>query len=265
MTQHKYVKMARSRKNGIILFSNTLPFLCAEALVDENDKIVSRITQLVVGEDEFMNAFGILDKRKLFSIKETVIFDVFLVIVSLLVSLLLKNICVLLASVYFCFYMSVPFFTFIKLAYVMKSSKESKYSVAKFHSAEHMVINAYTDLQRIPSFDEVKKASRFSRHCGSMKLIEDLSFKMVFAILIACIGIPGLTILNYALLVLFVFILYILEIKNKWLKVLQVFITSTPSDTEIEVAIEAIKNFEQMENAFSGGSECIMINVVHDY
>ena len=32
-----------------------------------------------------------------------------------------------------------------------------------------------------------------------------------------------------------------------WLKFLQVFITTPPSDSEIELAIEGIKNFEKME------------------
>ena len=42
-----------------------------------------------------------------------------------------------------------------------KNGKERAH--ARYHAAEHMVINAYYKLQRVPTIEETKESSRFSK------------------------------------------------------------------------------------------------------
>lgn len=54
---------------------------------------------------------------------------------------------------------------FTESSYQMKCGRMQ--DLARFHSAEHMVSNAYTKVQRIPTIEEIKKSSRFDRYCSS--------------------------------------------------------------------------------------------------
>ena len=49
--------------------------------------------------------------------------------------------------------------------YFLGKTKENRWK--KFHSAEHMILNAYRKLGKIPSIDELRKFSRFSNSCSS--------------------------------------------------------------------------------------------------
>ena len=46
--------------------------------------------------------------------------------------------------------------------------KNTGRTLAKFHAAEHMAANAYEKYKRIPTLEEIRKASKFSARCGSI-------------------------------------------------------------------------------------------------
>ena len=73
----------------------------------------------------------------------------------------------------------------------MKSKNGKERAAARYHAAEHKVINAYKTLQRIPKVQEVRKASRFSSECGSNEI-----FAETFLFLVINVSIIFLFIFN---------------------------------------------------------------------
>ena len=120
--------------------------------------------------------------------------------------------------------------------------------IAAFHSAEHMAINAYEKLQRVPTLEEIKNFSRFSRYCGSRFI-----FSRICSFLMLCFSIAFLS-MKYNLLYLIsigiIIVFLIASTKYGLLNFLQIFVTNKPSDKELTVAIEGLKRFEIMEDFF---------------
>ena len=117
------------------------------------------------------------------------------------------------------------------------------------------VINAYERLQIIPTFDEVKASSRFSKNCGSRKIIFKITIDTLISLAMAFgAGWNGLV---YLLLLIFIIIFMAIAEHKGWLRFLQVFITTEPSDSEI--AIEAIKAFKKMEEKLNSKDEFSMM------
>ncbi|MCI8444376.1 MAG: DUF1385 domain-containing protein [Clostridia bacterium] len=235
MKKTKHITRARSKKNGIIFYSNLSSFVASETFRDDSGTIHSRVVLVPLhGLNDYLETSNHINK---FNWK-VIAFDIILVNVCLLS----RNLDFVLASIYFSIFVSFELFMFIELVYQMKSKKGKERSTAKFHAAEHMVINAYQRLQRIPTFKEVKNFSRFSKKCGSRRILYKISTHSLISLAIAFL--PEC---NYLFLYLFIHIFMIIANYKGWLEFLQVFITTPPSDSEIELAIEGIKNFEKME------------------
>lgn len=131
----------------------------------------------------------------------------------------------------------------------MKSKNGSLVSLAKFHSAEHMAVNAYEQLQRIPTLGEIKRFSRFSKGCGFMLIMHRIVTHLsVIILLLFAIG-GNMSAYYFALAIIPAFM--IIAWHKGWFKFLQVFFTAPPTDNELEVAIEGLKNFEEMEKALN--------------
>ena len=123
---------------------------------------------------------------------------------------------------------------------------------ARFHSAEHMAINFYNSSYKVPTLDEIKKASKYSRFCSSYPIIKNFLFGSCFAILyffileksgsiLMCLG---LLVLATLLLTAIIFILEKLDL----IKYLEALFLLKPTDKELEVAIEELKAWIEMEN-----------------
>ena len=252
MEEKRYINEARSKKNGIVFYSNKFPLIGSKTFRDDSGKIQSIIipTQL----DGFIDYLGTLNgKGKVFNKWKVIIFDVILVSICLL----FKKIWFVTAAVYFSIFASFDFFRLAKISYKMKSKKGSERSTAKYHAAEHMAINAYEKLQRIPTLDEVKTFSRFSENCGSQKIFGKIIYNTLISFALAFVA--SWNVCVYLVLVIAIAVLAEFVKHKGYLRFLQVLITNVPSDSELEVAIEGIKNFEEMEKNFNIGDGYYMI------
>lgn len=135
------------------------------------------------------------------------------------------------------------------MMYEMKSKKGKERAHARYHAAEHMVINAYYKLQRVPTIEETKESSRFSKICGSREIICRIWTYSLASLEMAFIASKSAIVY----FVIFIGTIYFSNLAKRkgWLRFLQIFITTSPSDEEIEVAVEGIKYFEKMEEQLS--------------
>lgn len=108
-------------------------------------------------------------------------------------------------------------------------------SLSKFHSAEHAVINAYYDLGRVPTIEEIRNYSNFSYYCGSLEKLKKASY--IFGFAIARL-LPGLW---YLLgLIIIEIVIFILN-KNGKIYFMEFLVTSEPTEREYKVAIAALE------------------------
>lgn len=240
MTKKKNILEARSKKNGIVFYSDICPRYGAETYIDDLGIIHSII--IPVQLDELIDISEILahNEKSRFSKFIPLVFDVILIIVCLI----LRNPWYIFASIYFSVTASFDLFHFIKSAY-LKFSESDYRSRTKFHSAEHMVVNAYRKFQRIPTFREVKQSSRFSKYCGSRILYHNIVESILMSLIIVLSSKYGILFCYLG----FIFINMFMSIVKRMglLKFLQIFVTSPPSNVEIQIALEGIKAFEDME------------------
>lgn len=241
MNQTKnYTLAARSKRNGIIFYSNICPFLGCETFLDSSGKINNEVIYM----DSKSNSFSEVSKQEKPPSKwKIIVFDILLIITCIL----LKNINLIIAAFYFSLVVSFDFFRFLKVSYHLKLKKGINYSTGKFHAAEHMVLNAYEKLQRVPTLEELKSFSRFSKSCGSRSITDQLILEIIVSLCLA-FG-ATLPIPIYLLLLVIVCTFVIISIKTGLFRFAQILLTNKPSDKELQLAIEGIKNFEEMENS----------------
>jgi len=127
----------------------------------------------------------------------------------------------------------------------MEAYANTELSIKRFHAAEHMAINSYEKLQRIPNLEEIKNASRFSKSCGSRYLITS---SIGYSILFVVIGIFSrysfyIYIPVYSITCFFIFNKKV----NGWLKYFQFLFSARPTDKELKLGIVALQKFEEME------------------
>lgn len=173
---------------------------------------------------------------------KVIAFDVLLVYMSLL----FKNVFLVLASIYFSIIVSYPLFKLINDVLWMRKKDSRGLCATKFHSAEHMAVNAYNDLHRVPTIEEIKRYSCFSKICGSRNILAFLFRTILVTIAIGFIF--NWSPLVFSLLYIFITIFSEVGRKKGWLQSLQVFVTEKPSDLELEVAIMGLRQFEELES-----------------
>lgn len=112
---------------------------------------------------------------------------------------------------------------------------KSAQSLARFHAAEHAVINGYYDLQRVPTIEEIHEYSSYSYRCGSLNGFNHglLLFGFALARLI-----PGLWFLLAMLVACFVDFIFV---KTSGLTFMEFLVLDKPSDTEYAVVIKAME------------------------
>lgn len=237
MNERKNITHARSKKDGITIFSDKFPLIGVETFLDENENIVSQYVLL-----KFEDIYDTSEISKRDSAK-IIIFDILLIALSWVISIFTNHFGLFNAALIFSIIASRESFRFMR-TFLKVKFKES--STARFHAAEHMAINAYNRLQRIPSLDEIKKSSRFAKYCSSQEyLIVQLG---IFLILLSVIICYSCNIITY-LLVTFGLAIFLLIIRKfKCFHFLQIFFVSKPTDKELTLALECLKQFENLEN-----------------
>lgn len=111
----------------------------------------------------------------------------------------------------------------------------------KFHSAEHMAINSYEGLGRIPTEAEIRKFSRFLNKCGTNLTTQTVIYILLVEIMLFIPNIVGVS-LFFLLGAIFQYLF------NKGcLNFMQIFTTSKPTEKELKLAIEALAFFVEYE------------------
>lgn len=257
--KRKEVHSARSKSNGIFFYSNTLPRIGTETIRDEDGKITSRIIFDTV-RYEFAENYAEAKKKRFFSKEKIWAINIVLPFIAFL----LRENSYLFATAFFVFFVSENFWELIELIFQIK--KGSKINEGKMHAAEHKAVNAYRNLQRIPTIEEVRNASRFSKYCGSR-----IAFRKAWGgaiITLFIIVAPKLGLQNILITILVGISLWIIGNFFLIFKYLQIFVTNKPSDMELEVAVEAIKEFDKLESkletedddAFVGSIEVVILS-----
>lgn len=220
---------AMSKRNGILFYSNKDPMIGYVAERDENGKI--KCDKTFVLFEKYKNLKNYQEENKGKAYIRT------------------KNIWYIAATIYFSITISSDVCVFCKMMYEMKSKKGKERAHARYHAAEHMVINAYYKLQRVPTIEETKESSRFSKNCGSREIICRIWTYSLASLEMAFIASKSAIVY----FVIFIGTIYFSNLAKRkgWLRFLQIFITTSPSDEEIEVAVEGIKYFEKMEEQLS--------------
>ena len=217
-----------------------------------------------MGFEEYEDYLGTLDEKKPLDKRKVILFDILLIGISLL----LKNFWFTFAAAYFSICISFNFFRFIKEMLHIHHKDECGRSIAKFHSAEHMVVNAYQKLQKVPTLEELKRFSRFHKDCGSCKILREIFYYSFISL--AMLFVASWNVLLYIIVIICILILYIMDIKFGCLRFLQISVTSKPTDMELELAIEGLKNFEKMEERLKNQdsnifSEIELPNNIHPF
>lgn len=125
----------------------------------------------------------------------------------------------------------------IIILYIMdKLGVEEFKATRRYHAAEHAVINAYYDLHRVPTLEEIKRYSNWSNRCSSLdSFCAAIPFFIVGTSRIICIG-------NWFIVVATILIIIMgILIRKQKLCFLEVLVTSNPKDEEYEVAINALQ------------------------
>lgn len=112
----------------------------------------------------------------------------------------------------------------------------------KFHSAEHMAINAVNTLGRIPTMEELKTFSRYSNYCS---VNSDTSTIVRYTIILVCSFVPFIPI-NWIFYLIVMILCSSLESTGIF-NFMQYFATENPEDIHLQTALEGIKVWAEHE------------------
>ena len=130
---------------------------------------------------------------------------------------------------------------------ILRGDDETK-QLFRFHAAEHAAINAYYDLKRVPTMEEIKEYSNFSYDCGVIRLVRPAWIAIGIGL---CRLAPGL----WFLVLLPVFILLTCWVNKRNFYFTEVIYLAEPTEFEYDVAItamtEAVSAKEKIEKLHS--------------
>ncbi len=238
MNEQKELSLARSYVNGITFYSPKYLMFGVRTLLDENENFESKTIFF-----KFEDLFEVSQTPKK-TFLWIILSDILVIALSIILSIFTNNFGFLSAAILYAIWARPEFYRFIKFVFRCKFKEPS---LARFHAAEHMAVNAYNQLQRIPTLDELRKASRFSKHCQSQRSL--LSFFILSLLQIAAILFYNTSFL-YLIAALIILFFEIIVSKKQLLSFLQIFVVSKPTDKELELAIEGLKQLEIVENNF---------------
>lgn len=167
MQKFFYSLAAMSLHNGIIIYSSRNKGAFSKATLAEDGTII-------------VNYYKSPEK----SSPDPPCFHIFLI--TFFITIVIGFILLCYNNILEYFLLIFPFACFISLISYILIVRKTAYgqSIFRFHSAEHMVLNAFEKLQKVPSLEEAKKFSRFSSSCGTNYIISKI---IDFSLL--CLGI----------------------------------------------------------------------------
>ena len=238
MGNRKYISEMQATNNGVIYFSNYPNKACMTYISDCGE--IKR--SLLVFEKDSLSA-TIIPKQEIeknFRYLLTFIIDCVLI----LLAAFSKNENLFCLAAFFSLFVSLPLFKLVNMIFRMKITKEYK-KASKYVAAGNMATNAYNKLGRIPTLEETKKYSRFSVNNGIVWTYIKITFNLIlWTFLSFCNLIPFILCVFICLVIMFIVPFVYLR---GYLNFLQIFVTTKPTDTELIVAIEGLKSYEEME------------------
>ena len=111
----------------------------------------------------------------------------------------------------------------------------------RFHSAEHAVINAFYDLKRVPTLDEVKSYSNYSYYCGTTLYFRDAASFLTIGF---CRLLPN----EWYLMGLLIVLPLVFWFMKKRMYLLEYFTLLEPTDKEYSVAIAALEGALELKS-----------------
>lgn len=271
--REKIITHASSFENGIIFYSRIAPRVGIKTYYDENDNINVKSTLI---EKEIMECYNkYLDENP--RILYTIVFTIILISGLIICSYTGSITCFLLTNYIIYTSMYEDVINIIKSIIDYKTPNGKKRTVARFHAAEHKAINAYNKKHGIPTFEEVEKESRLSKHCGSLILFNEIFCKTLMCTILFCIsqnakkisdlikqllvtcGVEGI---RYYIAVASIIVLILLLISMVYLIIkhivknyavlsfMEVLYTEKPTAREINLAIKGIEYYEWHEKLF---------------
>lgn len=232
------IREARSIKNGIIFCSSSIPLIMVKSTINEKGEIRTRVIDQITEREEDLNEQE-GNKRKNMLIK-AYLTDLIILTIMILLKVDTRLFTGMVTfSIVGTHYLCPVLYNIYNIKYKYKS-------LGRFHSAEHMVINAYNKLDRIPSLQELKKSSRFSNNCGSNKTNSII-------IMFAFISFAGpflikMGVIKYLIIMMLIPIIIAVLSSVGAINILQVFVTNKPTDIELRVALEGLEKYEDLES-----------------
>lgn len=236
---------ARSNQNGIDFCSNVLEGSELKAYFNDDDKFVAE--KRLVGPTFILKdtPIGIPSEVK----KKNKKIGLAIGIALMVLSVFTLEFSIMLAAFYFAFFGVKEILNFISLVKIYRTPNEKGRTIARFLAVKQKVLNAYAKNDNtIPKTEEVKKASWFSKECEVQSTIRTVVHAILFTAILCLSALNTWLYLGVAIVYL---ILYALEIKFSYLRVLQIFFLQEPTDKEIALAVEGLRELEIMENEFS--------------
>lgn len=233
------IEEARSRKNGIVFYSNSIPLIMVKSTINEKGEIRTRIIDEITDREEQLK-----EQNNEKSNFRKILIKAYLIDIIILLIMLFSQVDSRLFTGMVTFSIVGTHYLY-KVLYNIYDIKYKYKSLGRFHSAEHMVVNAYNKLNRIPTLEELKKSSRFSNHCGSNKInciiivFTFISFAGPFLI--------KMGIIKYLIIMILTPIIIMILFSIGAINILQVFVTNKPTDVELQVAMEGLKKYEDLE------------------
>lgn len=235
------ISHASSMDNGILFYSTLHKGYVAVAVIDKHGVITTEWTTIKEYKNHKSKQEHENEKKKL--LKFILCASPFIIIYYILtVWMMMKGFIYGIRTFFIC----ISFLSLSTLIITTSIEKSQSISLFRFHSAEHMVVNAYKKLKRVPTLEEIRQYSRFHRSCGTnATAVIAISSILMFA----CSFIPN--VLFKIISMLLVNVIVIILLKCGFLSFLQIFTTVTPTETELLVAIAGMNTWlenEKIEN-----------------
>lgn len=222
-------------ENAIIIYSNSNEDYVAISTIDKVGNIKAEWSSVQKYRKEHKK------ERIIVGFKTFFIFLPLVLVLTTLFCILLFRVVFTDAFDVYSFRIFIQFFLGCNLVIILTTLLYRPKAYLKLYSASGMLLNAYQELGRTPSLDELRKYSTSSIFNGTNSLV----LKGIITILVLfCTYIPNL----FVAIILSVIVLKIVKPRLEILiyryglmDFSQIFSRATPTDTELEVAISALK------------------------
>lgn len=242
MENRKWIKYMQAFSEGVVYYSNSGTKACS-TILKKDGQILNEL--YLSSEPHFPKTFLPENEyEKNFSYFLVLFFDALLIFFSAIT----KSTALLVATTLFSLNISLNLFKLLNI--ILEFKFGSATSTAKYVAASHMATNAYRDLQKVPTLEEVKKYSMYSADCRIIWTFISVFSKTATCITILCLmtNVNIFTIFLAISISITLNILIVFLFTSGIMNFLQFFITSKPTDKELEVAIAGLEAYEDMEN-----------------